>query len=166
MAITNETSVTTEESEMSTQPQPHVRGFFFWSLAPFLVVFIVAMPFLVPNSDARSLAGLVAIEVLAALVLLGLFDSMRFAWAWRGVGAMVFLLYLGYLTIMLLQNNGAITVTPRRSTPSIFNAICGLIVFGLPGMWYAVFGRLTLKKQEFPEPSDDAEPAGYLDEDV
>ena len=39
----------------------------------------------------------------------------------------------------------------RRSSMTAFNAACAMIAFGLPGLWYAVFGRLTLR----PEPELD-----------
>lgn len=127
---------------------PHeqpARSFFFWSLAPFLLMFIVAMPLLVPKRDVAAVITLLSIEILALLVLLGLFNPFRFWWAWRGVGAIIFLGYCVYLIAMLIESGGRITITPRKSEASAFNAICGLVVFGLPGLWYAVLGRLTLR---------------------
>jgi hypothetical protein len=122
-----------------------VRGFFFWSLSPFLAAFIILMPLLVQKRDTGALITLVVVELVAVLALLGLFSSCQFWWAWRGVGAIIFLGYCAYLVAMLVESGGKIAITPRKSEASAFNAICGLIVFGVPGLCYAVFGRLTLR---------------------
>jgi hypothetical protein len=122
--------------------------FMFWAIAPFLIVFFMLPAIVATVPPPTRTAAIVAagIELLAILVLLGLFDSRRFWWAWRGVGALVFLLFAAYLTDMLIESGGRVEAPARRSEASAFNAICGLIAFGLPGLWYAVFGRLTVRQ--------------------
>lgn len=103
------------------------RGFFFWALAPFLLIFAVAMPLLVPIRDAGVAVTLIAVELPAILVFLGLYSPRRFCWTWRGVGAPIFLGYCAYLFAALIEIGGTISITPRRSEASPFNAFCGLI---------------------------------------
>jgi hypothetical protein len=78
---------------------------------------------------------------------LGLFNSDRFWWASRAVGALIFLAYAAYLIAMIAENGGNVAITPRKAEPSAFNALCGLVAFGLPALWFALFGRLTFRKE-------------------
>jgi len=57
------------------------------------------------------------------------------------VGAIVFAGYLVYLVSMLVA--GQLFGDMRRSAASALNALIGLVVFGYPGLMYAVFGRFT-----------------------
>jgi predicted ABC-type exoprotein transport system permease subunit len=139
---------------MSYEHHEPVRGLFFWALSPFLVVFIVLMPLLIQKRDGSAMITLAAIELLAILMLLGLFHPLRFWWAWRGVGAIVFLGYAAYLIAMLIESGGKIAFTPRRSEASAFYAICGLIVFGVPGLWYAVLGRFSFRAEQATDEVD------------
>jgi hypothetical protein len=133
------------------------RGFFFWALAPWLVVFIVVMGFMIDTSDPRRFALLVALELLAILVLLGLWDAQRFWWAWRGVGALVLLSYVAYLISMLIEEWGAIKVPKHRGESTLVNALIGFVLLGLPGLWYALFGRLTLREEQPRQESGSAD---------
>ncbi len=144
-------------SPMPSRQEPPVRGFFFWSLSPFLAAFVVLMPFLVQERSADALITLVAVELLAVLALLGLFHPSRFWWAWRGVGAIIFLGYAAYVIVMILEGK---FIAARRAEPAVSNAVIGLFVFGLPGLWFALSGRLTpywrsLFKDKEPAPDGD-----------
>ena len=136
------------------RPEYYERGFFFWALCPFLLLFIVVMPWVGPKQDVTGMIVLISVETLAVLVLLGLFNSVRFWWAWRGVAAIIFATYMAYLIATLIESGGVIAFEPRKSKPSAFNAICGMIVFGIPGLMYALFGRLTLRKEESDDKCD------------
>lgn len=115
--------------------------FMFWCLAPFLLAFL-AMPLLLePPKTLFAGVGIVVLEVLAACALLGFYDAVRFHWCWRVVGALVFLLYVAYLVMMVAE--GAWFVGERGSATCAVNAVLGLFAFGLPGLWYAMMGRLT-----------------------
>lgn len=143
---------------MATTSDLPQRGFFFWAIAPFLVLlFVMNLAFARPTSQGGMIA-LVGIQILLALVFLGLFNGNRFRWAWRGAGALVFVTYACYVALMLIESGGRVTITPRRSEASAFNAICGLIAFGLPGLWFAIFGRFTLRREAAMEgfEADDA----------
>jgi hypothetical protein len=123
----------------------------FWCTAPFLVATIFLLPLLARPPEVTGWVVLGAVDVLAILVLFGLYNGDRFWWCWRGVGAIVFVGYLAYLISMLIA--GQFIGDGRRSSATALNALMGLIVFGYPGFMYAVFGRFTWR----PEPAPAAE---------
>lgn len=136
---------------MATTNEIPQRGFIFWAIAPFLLLLFVVNLFAHPTSEGGTII-LVGFQILIALVFLGLFNGNRFWWAWRAVGFLVFLMYLSYLAQMLVESGGSIAFTPRRSEASAFSAICGLIAFGMPGLWFAIFGDLpSLREVEGEE---------------
>jgi hypothetical protein len=99
--------------------------------------------------EATGWIVLAAVDVLAILVLFGLYAPARFWWCWRGVGAIVCLGYLAYLISMVRA--GQFFGDGRRSSATALNAMMGLIVFGYPGFMYAVFGRFTWRPEpEYP----------------
>jgi hypothetical protein len=117
----------------------HKRGFFFWTLSPFLLVFVIAMPFLIPNRDAAALATLAGLETTGVLMLLGLWNPDRFVWAWRSVGGMVFIACACYVVAMVIERNWQ---RPQgQGGANLFNAIRGFIAFGLPGFLWLLYGR-------------------------
>jgi hypothetical protein len=137
---------------MKTDSTSYRSGFMFWALSPFLLAFLVAMPFLIPKWNSTTVILMVGLESLCVLVLLGLLNPLRFWWAWRGVGALIFLAYAAYVISMFIESGGKITVGWSRAETSVFNAVLGLLVFGLPGLLYAILGRLTFRlKREIDE---------------
>jgi hypothetical protein len=124
---------------MSASAGGSPRGFYFWSLAPFLVLYLVVMPFLVQPPTVGGVVVLWTIVLLVVLMLLGLFSPLRFWWAWRGVGFIVFLGYVAYLVAMLFEGKFA---AARRGEPVVQKAVVGLFIFGVPGLWFALTGRL------------------------
>ena len=126
---------------MRLQDLPRPTRFMFWCTAPFLVATLVLLPFLIPPPSATCRIVLVAFELLAACVLVGLYDPDRFKVCWRVAGAIVFAGYLAYLVEMITK--GRWFGNGRRSETTVLNALLGLIVFGYPGFMYAVFGRMT-----------------------
>ena len=125
----------------------------FWILAPFLLIFMISMPFLIPVWNVSAVITMISLESLSLLVFIGLFNPEKFHFAWRGVGLIIFLAYISYAIIMLIESKGAFTIPKRRSETNVFNALLGLIVFGIPGLSYAIFGRLTFWKDS--DASDD-----------
>jgi hypothetical protein len=82
---------------------------------------------------------LIGLEVTGVLMLLGLWNPVRFSWAWRGVGGMVFLAYAAYIIGTAAERKWHLP--ERRGESNFWNAIMGMIAFGLPGVWWALFGR-------------------------
>jgi len=138
---------------MKEHDLPHPSRFVFWCTAPFLVATIVFLTLLARPPEPSGWIVLIGVDVLAALVLVGLYHPARFWWCWRGVGVMVFLGYLAYLISMIMT--GQFFGDGRRSSASGVNAMLGLIIFGYPGFMYAVFGRLTWRQELDCDPSLD-----------
>lgn len=122
------------------------RGFFFWSLAPFLVVFLILMPPLMPQRGTGPLIVLCGVEGAALAMLLGLWNPDRFWWAWRALGGIVFAAYLAYAVVMIVE--GRFIGGGRRTDTTLVNALIGMVAFGLPGLCYALFGRLTWRSDQ------------------
>lgn len=118
----------------------------FWILAPFLIIFMASMPFLIPKWTLGATITIIVVELLSVSVFLGFLNPVRFHFAWRIVGAIIFLTYLSYLVIMLIESKGNFTVG-KKSEATASNALLGLIIFGLPGLSYAIFGRLIFWKK-------------------
>lgn len=122
-------------------------GFLFWALAPFLILLAVGLPFFISDWTPPRAVMLVGLECLCFLAFLGLLSPDRFWWAWRGVGALVFVGTTVYVIAVFVESGGKFTVGGSRGDISVFNAILAFIFFGLPGLFYALLGRPTL----FPE---------------
>lgn len=108
-------------------------------LGSFALLF--GMTFVYSEQVAPSRAPLM-VYVLAGFC--GLIAVACFSRAWRGpavriIGSMVFFIYASYLLYELLR--AAAKPYAGRSEPHWFNAILGLIVFGLPGLYFAIRGK-------------------------
>lgn len=122
------------------QRKPPERGLAFWTLLPAFTIFAVLMPFLIRKHDAVALTTFAAMELLSILVILGLYDHRLFWWAWRGVGAIVFAGCVIYLVAMLIPGGPR---APRAVQENpIQDALLAMLVFGFPGLWFALFGKL------------------------
>ena len=130
---------------MRVQQLPPPTRFVFWATAAFLIATIVLLPLLAHPPELSGWFVLAAVDVLAIFLLLGLYDAGRFGWCWRAFGAMVFTGYLAYLISMV--TTGQWFGEGNRSTTTAINALIGLIVFGYPSFMYALFGRLTWRKE-------------------
>ncbi|TWT64788.1 hypothetical protein CA85_35730 [Allorhodopirellula solitaria] len=124
--------------------------FVFWCTAPFLIAFMVLFPFLMQSSEPSGWMVVVGCQVFAMFVLLGLYDSKRFWWCWRAVGAMVFLAYVAYLIYAIAQGRWV------RGPATVLKAMLGLLAFGVPGIIYAIRGSSTLHDNaEIGDPYED-----------
>jgi len=131
----------------------------FWCTAPFLVASIVLLPLLARPPEATGWVILCVFVLLCIFVLIGLWNAERFWWCWRAVGGIVAVGYFAYLISMIYE--GQWFGDGRRSSATAFNALMGLIVFGYPGFMYALFGRLSWKR----EPAYDDHTDGFADSD-
>jgi hypothetical protein len=120
--------------------------FIFYCTAPFLVALMVVLIAFARPVEASGWPLIIFIEFFAVMMLLGLYDYQRFHWCLRVVGALVFIAYVWYLVSTAMA--GEWVGDGRKGAANAFNATIGLLVFGLPGLWYALFGRLTLRDTE------------------
>jgi hypothetical protein len=118
--------------------------FLFWTIAPFLLLFMLAIGVLV--SDWTSRRGFISILLIgaAALLLLKLYDPGRFYLAGRVLAGLVALAYIWYL-VAELAAEGVASLSPRSGGASAFKAILGLLVIGIPSGLYALAGRWTFR---------------------
>lgn len=108
------------------------------------------MPLLLePPATAIGWLGIAVCQLFGVCMLLGLYDCVRFHWCWRVVGALVFLCYVWYFFMMAAE--GEWFGDGRRASTTAFNALCGLLAFGLPGLWYAVLGRLSWSEPDYDD---------------
>ncbi|HUE72531.1 MAG TPA: hypothetical protein VMP01_16725 [Pirellulaceae bacterium] len=118
--------------------------FIRWTLTPFLVLFAVLMPLLIPNWTPLAIAVMAGME-LACLALLAGF------WLPPPVGRIAFrilagIVFLGYAAYFLHET--LIARKPffdNRPVSSPLKALAGLIFIGLPSFWYALVGRFTFR---------------------
>jgi len=123
----------------------------FWMLAPFFILFVlVVTSYALIQGETISIAAVLVLDLLCILGFLGFFNPIRFKWAIRGAGLIIFLIYVAYLIYMLIESEGKFTASSRRSDTTVFNAILGLLVFGCPGIMVVITGKLPFffKKNE------------------
>jgi hypothetical protein len=131
--------------------------FIFWTLGPCLLLFAVTIFLLLPREKWLSTKGFVswALIVAALLLFLKLYDGIRFHWAGRVVAGMVFAAYVAYFVHELVVSPAPFRMPRSRSEASAVNALLGLLIFGIPGLLYALLGRVTFRHEGNEE--EDAE---------
>lgn len=136
-------------------------AFMRWSLSPFLVLFIVLMPFLIPGWTMGRALNFIGIEVVCVSFLLGLWLPPRHAiLAFRVVALLVFCSFAFYLYDMLFLSGKPLTPTGSRAAASPGNAVLGFCLIGLPCLLFAIFARVSVELVEAPKHENDtAHPA-------
>jgi hypothetical protein len=128
--------------------------FLFWSLAPILAIFAVVFPFMITEWTARSYFLVAIIEPMLVAFILGLLNPQRFRWATRCGTGLVFCLYLVFAINQVFLSGKSLGAGSGKGKPgelSPLRAIMGLIVIGLPCLWYTVRGRWSLKGGDEPD---------------
>lgn len=108
--------------------------FIFWSLAPFIVAAAFVFPWTV-EYETPVRVGLVAVlEATALLLLLSLWPYCELVWARRGLCGLVFFAYAVYLAQEWVPGG----VLPGVSSDQRWEALAGMLVFGLPSLFYCL----------------------------
>ena len=132
--------------------------FIFWCLAPVLVGFVACLLVLAwTRRDTASTVGLFVFTLLSALLIVGLWNPLRNRWALRCVTGMVFLAYVGYLVAELVRGADPSPGGPR-STPSVWNAILGLFIIGIPSLVFTLRGRFGVPDRDDASDLEDRVP--------
>lgn len=97
----------------------------------------IALPMLIPRWTPGAAVVMCAFELTMVFLVLGLCAPVRFRWALRAVGVVMFLAFVAYLVEQLVSPSAPVT-SGSRGTPSVLNALVGLIVIGFPSLWYAI----------------------------
>jgi hypothetical protein len=121
---------------------PFVR----WSLTPFVILFALLIPMYIQQWTPFRIALIVGMELACCVLLAGFWLPERNGrWAFRALAGAVFLFYFGYFIDKFVLNDAPFKFFGRRAEASPRNALVAFIVIGLPCLWYALFGRFTLK---------------------
>jgi hypothetical protein len=120
-----------------------MNRWYFWVLAPIFLTTALGMPLIV---EPPTTAGWVVLYVFSATLIfatLGLAAPRRFAWSLRLVAAAVLAAYLAYATSEITQwwNGQPAGLQSGQSDANLLNALKGLIVFGLPSLYFLLRGR-------------------------
>lgn len=118
-----------------------------WTLSPLVILFALLMPFLVEGWTLTRVVVFAGIEFLCLALLVGFWLPVRVGrWAFRCVCGGVFLAYAVYVMNQLLFSDAPFRLFESRAVTSPRNAVLGLVIIGLPSLWYALFGRFTRRK--------------------
>jgi len=127
-----------------------------WTLTPFVLLFAVGMPLLVPDWTFVGVAVMAGLELMCLCLLAGFWLPRRLGFgAFRILGGVVFLVYAAYLVYEVFVSDRPFAVSPDPGEPSPFNALLGFVLIGIPGLWLAVLGRFSPGRP--PELDEDAD---------
>ncbi len=125
--------------------------FIFWTSSPALLIFAIGISVIVLKEDDHSFGTIALLMLMVAtslLLILGLYDPVRFRWSLRCVTGVVFLAYLAYLTDMVVLEKRPFTWPGNRAEDSPTNALLGFLIIGLPCLWFTLFGRFTSRSKQ------------------
>jgi hypothetical protein len=123
-----------------------------WALSPFVLLFAVVMPLLVETWTLKLGVMIAGMEFLCIALLAGSWLPTRIGrWAFRCVAGGVFAVYAAYLIHEFFFSDTPFRLVESRGEASPRNALLGFVIIGLPSLWYALFGRFTLREPQ-PEP--------------
>ena len=120
-----------------------MNRWFFWVLAPFMLATGLGLPLMAdpPTWQGRVILYLVCGTL--ALATLGLARPRRFRWALRAVAGAILLAYLVYAASEAIAwwQGKPFGLGAQRAESNLRNALCGLVVFGLPSLYFVLRGR-------------------------
>jgi hypothetical protein len=120
-----------------------------WALTPCVLIFGIAMPFLIPEWTPPRVAMMLVIELVCLALLGGFWLPARVGhWCFRAVSGVVFMMYAAYLIDQLLFANKPIGVAGGRGAASPINAVVGFVMIGLPSLWFALLGRFRIFRDQ------------------
>ncbi|HWQ93575.1 MAG TPA: hypothetical protein VN673_18075, partial [Clostridia bacterium] len=125
----------------------------FWVALPVLLGFGILMPLGIEQWNGQRVILMVALEFAVGLFLVGLFGS---AWGFRGLALLIFLAFAAYAVSEFAWSGKEFTWRGRRSEASPRNALIGLMVIGLPCLWFAFKGRLWRSEPDVTEADAEA----------
>lgn len=120
---------------------PFVR----WALSPFLILAMVVLPLCNSAWTPQAVVIVLGLELISLSLLLGFWTTGKFqSYCFRFVTAVVFISYCSYFIHEFFFTNHPFILNQHRSESSPRNALLGLIVIGLPSLWFTLWGRFTL----------------------
>ena len=137
--------------------------FIFWSLAPFLAVGGASLLLYTGELTTRRIILLAVMESAIALLLIGLYDPIRFKWATRTVTGIVFMFFCWYAFDEIIVQHKELRLSGARSEASPRNALLGLIAIGCPCLLYTLLGRFAWREEETD--AEEGRDEGDIDDD-
>jgi hypothetical protein len=123
---------------MSAEPRrAPKRSRVFWVFLPIVVLLVFSLVISFESMPPAGKVVAVGVGAMGVLLLLATYDAARFGWAIRLLGAAVFAGYTLYL-VSEIQAGHAFRLDEPRSVASPKNALLGLVLFGLPGLFIAL----------------------------
>jgi hypothetical protein len=120
-----------------------MNRWYFWVLAPMMLATGLSLLFIAepPTWQCRVVLYLVCGTLL--LAILGLARPRRFRWALRAVAGAILLGYMGYAASegFAWWRGKPFGFGMRRAESNLFNALWGLVVFGLPSLYFLLRGQ-------------------------
>jgi hypothetical protein len=121
--------------------------FIFWTLSPFILIFLIAMtfiiPIVVPEFNWKYIIGIVIAWIAGVSLILGLFNPEKYSFCLRIVTGLVFVFYCIYALYELMEHYGILEGAESHNEPSPKSALLGLMVIGIPSLVFTIFGRFS-----------------------
>jgi hypothetical protein len=110
-----------------------------WTLGSFALLFAAIFVYSEQNAPSKAPLLVYVLAGFCVLIAVACFSRALRGPAVRIIGFMVFLAYAAYLAYELLREPAK--SYQGRAEPHWLNALLGLIVFGLPGLYVAIRGK-------------------------
>ena len=132
-----------------------VPPFVKWSASPFLVLVILLLVFETRDSyTAQGLDGLYYRIGILLILIFGLLSLWGVPYVGRFVSASVTAFCAFYVYDEALEYDSNIGFFDSRSDQTLLNSVLCFFVFGLPCLYYTIFGRFNLFKEQTDSHSD------------
>jgi hypothetical protein len=120
-----------------------MNRWFFWVLAPVFLATAFGLPLITDPPTTTGRIVLYAFSATLIFATLGLAAPRRFGWSLRLVALAVLSAYLAFAAteIAAWWNGKPAGIGAQRSGTNLFNALKGLIVFGLPSLYFLLRGQ-------------------------
>jgi hypothetical protein len=135
-----------------------MNRWFFWVLAPVMLATGFGLPLITNPSTVPGKIVLYLFSGTLLLAMLGLANPRRFQWALRMVAAAILLAYVAYAATEAVAwwHGKSFGLVAARSEPNFRNALWGLLVFGLPSLYFILKGRSGTAVDVLLDIEDDA----------
>jgi hypothetical protein len=142
-----------------------MKRWYSWVLAPVMLVTALTLPF---TTDPPTWQGRVILYLFGGTLLLaalGLARPQRFQWALRAVAGAILLGYLAYAASEAVAwwRGKSFGLGAGPSATTLLNALWGLVVFGLPALYFLLTGRSGTEVDAMLEVEEQPGPLAEVD---
>jgi hypothetical protein len=120
-----------------------MNRWYFWVLAPVMLATGLGLPFLAEPPTWQGRVVLYLVSGTLVLATLGLARPRRFQWALRIVAGVILLAYVAYAAGQAIAwwQGKPFGFGAPLAISNLRNALWGLVVFGLPSLYFLLRGR-------------------------